>query len=109
MPLDAPLSENPRWALRIALSGAQNHRCPYCGITMSLDARLPYGSTIDHVVSRCRGGADEWDNLVAACRECNEDKGSQNGLHYAAHQCKRQKRHHPGYRIARERSQNLQP
>lgn len=30
--------------------------------------------TIDHVVSRKRGGSDAFDNLVAACRPCNEDK-----------------------------------
>lgn len=44
------------------------HRCQYCG---SAGAEL----TLDHVVPRHRGGAHEWENLVAACRACNHRKG----------------------------------
>lgn len=32
--------------------------------------------TLDHVVPKSRGGADEWSNLVACCRPCNNRKGS---------------------------------
>lgn len=31
---------------------------------------------IDHVVPRCRGGRDAWENLVTACKACNLKKGS---------------------------------
>ena len=41
--------------------------CVYCGSRQSL--------TIDHLVPRIRGGSDEADNLVYACRRCNSSKG----------------------------------
>ena len=44
------------------------HACQYCGHQA---AHL----TLDHVVPRHRGGAHSWDNLVAACGECNHRKG----------------------------------
>ncbi len=42
--------------------------CQYCG-----DRR--HDLTIDHIVPRCRGGSDSWDNVVAACLKCNVKKG----------------------------------
>jgi 5-methylcytosine-specific restriction endonuclease McrA len=45
------------------------HKCAYCG-----RGDLPL--TIDHVVPRSRGGADSWENLVAACLPCNNRKGN---------------------------------
>lgn len=45
------------------------HRCQYCG---SHAAPL----TVDHIIPRARGGADSWENLVAACLYCNNRKGS---------------------------------
>lgn len=45
--------------------------CQYC------EKRLPLGElTLDHVLPRSRGGKNEWDNLVACCRKCNQKKGS---------------------------------
>lgn len=32
------------------------------------------GNTIDHVVPRSKGGRHTWDNVVAACRQCNSRK-----------------------------------
>lgn len=52
----------PSWA-RIKLRDGK--RCAYCG---------GHGDTIDHVVPRSRGGTDTWDNLVCACRSCNNRK-----------------------------------
>ena len=44
--------------------------CQYCG------RRLPrHELTIDHVVPRCLGGGDTWENLVLACVQCNLKKG----------------------------------
>lgn len=43
-----------------------NHRCAYCGHS---------ASTIDHVLPRSRGGKDSWENLVACCLRCNNEKG----------------------------------
>jgi 5-methylcytosine-specific restriction endonuclease McrA len=39
--------------------------CYYCG----QDA-----DTVDHIVPIAKGGGDEMDNLVAACRSCNYSK-----------------------------------
>ena len=43
------------------------HRCGYCG---------GVANTIDHVLPRSRGGPDSWENLVACCLRCNNDKGN---------------------------------
>ena len=45
-----------------------NNTCQYCGAKSKL--------TIDHVIPRCRGGGDTWENLVVACSSCNTKKGS---------------------------------
>jgi 5-methylcytosine-specific restriction endonuclease McrA len=47
------------------------HQCQYCGRKPAVR-----DLNIDHVMPRCRGGADAWDNLVTACRTCNLQKGS---------------------------------
>jgi 5-methylcytosine-specific restriction endonuclease McrA len=45
-----------------------NYRCQYCGLSgQSL--------TIDHVVPKSKQGEDTWENLVAACVQCNNRKG----------------------------------
>lgn len=45
------------------------YTCQYCG------RRFPAGElSLDHVVPRCRDGNSRWDNLVAACRRCNDRK-----------------------------------
>jgi 5-methylcytosine-specific restriction endonuclease McrA len=43
------------------------YECAYCTDN--------WADTVDHVVPRSRGGRHEWRNVVAACRQCNEDKG----------------------------------
>lgn len=46
------------------------HTCQYC------TRRLPVRElNLDHVVPRCRGGPDSWENLVTSCRSCNLRKG----------------------------------
>ncbi len=39
--------------------------CGYCGSG---------AENVDHIVPRSRGGAHEWENVVAACRRCNSRK-----------------------------------
>lgn len=46
-----------------------NHKCAYCG-----RGDLPL--TVDHIIPKARGGADVWENLVAACLKCNNKKGN---------------------------------
>lgn len=45
-----------------------DHLCQYCGRA---------AENVDHVVPRSRGGAHEWENVVAACRRCNGRKRDQ--------------------------------
>jgi len=45
-------------------------KCAYC---QNPNGRL----TIDHIVPKSRGGRTEFENCVAACRECNHKKGDQ--------------------------------
>ena len=45
------------------------YRCQYCG-TRSKPI------TVDHIIPRERGGKDVWENLVAACVDCNTKKGN---------------------------------
>lgn len=44
------------------------YRCQYCGCGAG-------NLTLDHVVPRHRGGEYRWENLVAACPQCNRRKG----------------------------------
>jgi 5-methylcytosine-specific restriction endonuclease McrA len=46
------------------------HRCQYCGQRFS-----PGVLTLDHILPRCRGGRDTFENLVACCTGCNRKKG----------------------------------
>ncbi len=44
------------------------HKCQYCGIQSK-------ALTVDHVIPKFRNGLDSWENLVAACKNCNQTKG----------------------------------
>lgn len=52
-----------------ALFRRDNHTCMYCGGRMS-----GRWLTRDHVRPVSRGGEDRWENVVAACRACNQIK-----------------------------------
>lgn len=45
-------------------------KCAYCGSKSR-------GLTIDHIVPVSRGGKSNFENCVAACKECNSKKGNQ--------------------------------
>tara|TARA_R100000152_G_C6683370_1_gene116691 strand:+ start:72 stop:572 length:501 start_codon:yes stop_codon:yes gene_type:complete len=47
------------------------NQCQYCGNYFT-DDKL----TMDHVMPKSRGGDNSWENLVAACKRCNQKKGS---------------------------------
>jgi len=47
------------------------HVCMYCGLGFA-DREL----TRDHVLPKSRGGRDNWTNVVAACKRCNQRKGN---------------------------------
>ena len=56
----------PAWSKRGVLR-RDGHRCAYCGTT---------AETVDHLVPQSRGGANTWQNTVAACRRCNNVKAA---------------------------------
>lgn len=41
--------------------------CVYCGVE-------PKPKTLDHIIPKSKGGEDSIDNLVLACRDCNQRK-----------------------------------
>ena len=45
--------------------------CQYC--SKEEESRV---LTIDHVVPRSKGGKNTWENLVTACKKCNQKKGN---------------------------------
>ena len=45
------------------------YRCQYCGSRSHM-------LTTDHIIPRSLGGGETWDNLVTACVNCNNKKGS---------------------------------
>lgn len=53
------------------LFARDEHLCMYCGNTFS-ESEL----TRDHIVPLSRGGLDVWENVVSACRRCNQHKGN---------------------------------
>lgn len=59
------------WRLRTAVFERDSFTCRYCG-TEDYERRW---LVADHVVPPEKGGTDELDNLVTACRPCNKRKG----------------------------------
>ena len=45
-----------------------DYTCQYC-------KKKNKSLTVDHVIPKFRGGQDSWENLVAACKNCNQIKG----------------------------------
>ena len=58
---------------RQSIKDCWNNRCAYCGKPPIDDESL----TIDHVRPKSCGGEDRTSNVIPACRECNQDKSSQ--------------------------------
>lgn len=42
-----------------------NWECAYCG---------EFGDTIDHIIPKDLGGNNKWDNVITACKKCNNLK-----------------------------------
>ncbi len=55
---------------RHALYKRDQGKCVYCGVFLRKEHM-----TKDHVVPRCQGGKDKWQNVVISCRSCNRKKG----------------------------------
>lgn len=49
----------------------QGYRCAYCWCPLT-----PKRATLDHIIPKAKGGADDYENTVAACIQCNKLKGA---------------------------------
>lgn len=58
-------------AQRIVVHEKYGGRCAYCGKVIAHK-----DMQVDHVLPKCRGGSDDTDNLMPACRRCNHYKRS---------------------------------
>jgi 5-methylcytosine-specific restriction endonuclease McrA len=63
-----PRETHRRKITRRAVFARDNWTCQYCGSRANL--------TVDHVVPRSKGGASNWENIVASCAPCNRRKGN---------------------------------
>ena len=57
--------------MRTRLAEAQNWKCAWCGCGCVHEKGYPNSTTIEHVIPKSKGGADEWENLTMACYNCN--------------------------------------
>jgi len=66
--------------------------CQYCG-------KQTKDLTLDHVLPRHRGGAHDWENIVAACKTCNHCKAGRTP--HEAHMSLVRQPFRPGYSFYR--------
>ncbi len=64
-----PCRNNPALT-NYSLFERDNYQCMYCGHFFKRREL-----TRDHILPKSRGGIDDWMNVVAACRRCNQFKG----------------------------------
>lgn len=57
---------------RLAIHLRDRLCCQYCGIGIEDDAML----TLDHLIPRSKGGSNQSQNLITACKRCNSSRGN---------------------------------
>ena len=62
--------------VKMYVRARDNYTCQYCGVVMPPDLE------VDHIVPRSHGGSNRPANLVAACHDCNAEKGNQTALEF---------------------------
>lgn len=62
--------------VKMYVRARDEYTCQYCGVVMPPDLE------VDHIVPRSHGGSNRPDNLVAACHECNAEKGNRTAAEY---------------------------
>ena len=63
--------------MRLILWTKQGRRCanPYCSLNLNNQDMRKEDIHLDHVIPKSRGGADDIDNRIALCGNCNMEKG----------------------------------
>ncbi len=61
------LRSNSPIATKRAILTRDSFKCAYCG---------GKGDTVDHIIPQSRKGENTWENLVTACRRCNNRKAN---------------------------------
>jgi 5-methylcytosine-specific restriction endonuclease McrA len=56
---------------RLNLLWRDGNQCQYCAENFSSS-----DLTLDHIIPKSRGGRNTWENLVVACKKCNQKKGA---------------------------------
>lgn len=62
--------------IRNRLAEAQNWRCCWCTKLTVPEPNRKDSATIEHVVPRCKGGADDFGNYAMSCADCNNKRGT---------------------------------
>lgn len=62
---------------REKLAKRQRNNCHWCGKQMNRRHLDPLSATLDHKVRKADGGGGNIENLVAACKKCNEERGKE--------------------------------
>lgn len=61
-----------KWSEEQARLGIQcRFKCEYCGVDFLAGPEAYKLWELDHIVPRCDGGSETFDNLAIACRNCN--------------------------------------
>lgn len=66
----APMRTHPPLT-NLSLFQRDNFQCMYCGFHFGVEQL-----SRDHVHPLSRNGQDKWENVVAACKRCNQRKGN---------------------------------
>jgi 5-methylcytosine-specific restriction endonuclease McrA len=66
---------------RLAIYIRDSFRCLYCG--SDLRHAAPADITLDHLLPKSAGGANDATNLVTACRSCNSSRQDKPWVDYA--------------------------
>lgn len=53
----------------------QNRLCHWCKTPMLHGGNKPHSATLEHLIPEHAGGATDETNCVAACKQCNEERG----------------------------------
>lgn len=64
-----------RRKLRPEIFERDGYKCFYCGFFAETKEQRQ-SLTMDHIIPTSMGGSDKRKNLITACQECNQRKGS---------------------------------